>query len=534
MKHNISAITLILILLTSMACQRTALVKQTGAIQRPNFLFILVDDLGYKDLGYAGSKYYESPNIDALSNRSMIFTQAYACSRVCSPSRASIMTGQFTARHGITDWIGAATGEAWRALNRQDKMLPAAYVTALPSSATTLPEAMKDNGYTTFFAGKWHLGGEGSLPEDHGFDFNVGGWDKGSPVGGYFSPFENPKLKDHYDGENLSMRLAKETASFINEHQNATFFAFLSFYAVHGPIQTTQEKWKKYRDKAVANGYAEQGFAMEQKLPIRQTQDNPVYAGLVESLDDAVGFVLDHLKTLGLDKNTIVIFTSDNGGVSSGDAFSTSNLPLRGGKGYQWEAGIREPFLIHVPWKTSKGAISEIPVTGADLYPTILDFAGIPLLPDNHKDGLSLKPIIEGKRTKAFQRNLIWHYPHYGNQGGDPASIIRAGDWKLILFHEDMHTELYNLNKDPVESVDLSHTNHQISQELLANLMSYLESVNAVFPEPDPSYDPEKRKTFELSVREKLLPRLEAERKSMLSENYQPNENWWKSKVTRD
>jgi arylsulfatase A-like enzyme len=314
--------------------------------QKPNILFILVDDLGINDLSYTGSTYYETPNIDALANQSFVFTQGYAASRVCSPSRATIMTGKFTARHGITDWIGAKTDTDWRSNNRHDKLLPAKYLEALPKEDITLAEAMKANGYTTFFAGKWHLGDVGSFPEDHGFDINIGGYESGGPKGGYFSPYENPKLDEKEPGENLTLRLANETSQFIKQKNEQPFFAFLSFYAVHGPIQTTQEKWGKYRNKSEKEGIKEAGFVMEKKLPIRQLQDNPIYAGLVESMDDAIGIVLKALKEANLDKNTIVIFTSDNGGVSSGDSFSTSNLPYKGGKGYQYEGGIREPYFI--------------------------------------------------------------------------------------------------------------------------------------------------------------------------------------------
>jgi arylsulfatase A-like enzyme len=507
--------------------------KKNVAPKKPNIVFILVDDLGLKDLGFTGSDYYETPNIDQLASESFVFTQGYAGSRVCSPSRATIMTGKFTARHGITDWIGAKTESDWRKNNREDKLLPANYIHNLPKEEVTLAEALRNHGYKTFFAGKWHLGEEGSYPKDHGFDINKGGWDKGSPKGGYFSPFKNPKLEDKNIGENLSMRLAKETANFIKQHNETPFFAFLSFYAVHGPIQTNQEKWQKYRGKAVNQGIQKNGFKMERKLPIRQNQDNPIYAGLVESMDDAVGLVLKELKTLGLNKNTIVVFTSDNGGVASGDNFSTSNLPFRGGKGYQWEGGIREPFFIYVPWNHSKIRSFDYPVTGADFFPTILDYAQIDLLPEQHQDGISLKPIIdEGKVLD--ERPLYWHYPHYGNQGGDPSSVIRKGNWKLIHYYEDHKNELYNLKIDPYEKDNLVKIYPQVSLQLYNNLKNWLESVNAKYPEKDNQFNIEKRKAYDARIANKLLPKLEKERMEMFSKDYQPNEDWWGSKSTKD
>lgn len=500
---------------------------------KPNIVFILVDDLGINDLSVTGSPFYETPNIDRLATESVVFTQGYACSRVCSPSRASIMTGKFTARHGITDWIGENSGTDWRKMNRYDKMLPADYIQNLPKQDITMAEAFKANGYKTFFAGKWHLGQEGSYPEDHGFDINIGGWDKGGPVGGYFSPFKNPKLEDHEAGENLSMRLANETANFIQQNKTTPFFAFLSFYAVHGPIQTSENKWEKYRKKAELQGIKDYGFIMERKLPIRQVQDNPVYAGLVETMDDAVGVVLKALKESGLDKNTIVVFTSDNGGVASGDSFSTSNLPYKGGKGYQWEGGIREPYFIYLPWNNSKVKTIDYPVTGADFYPTLLDYANINLIPNQHQDGVSLKPLINDN-AGLTERPLYWHYPHYGNQGGDPSSIIRKGDWKLIHYYEDDINELYNLKSDPYEQHNIADSHPDKTSILFNNLKKWLEGVDAKFPETDTEFDANKRADYDKQIVEKLWPKLEDERRIMLLKEFQPNDNWWGSKLTKD
>ena len=506
--------------------------SQNAEVTKPNVLFILADDLGYTDLSCMGSKFYETPNIDLIAKNGMIFTNGYAACSVCSPSRASILTGKFPARHGITNWIGESSGEDWRKMNRNTKLLPADYVRNLPKDYLTLPEALKLAGYKTFFAGKWHLGSKGSWPEDHGFDINKGGWDAGSPKGGYFSPYENPNLTDGPVGENLEMRLANETVKFMKENKDKPFLAYLSFYAVHGPIQTTQEKWRKYRNKAEGIGIADKGFSMERRLPYRLHQDNPVYAGLLESMDDAVGVVLNKLKELGLDKNTIVIFTGDNGGVTSGDSYSTNNAPLRGGKGYQWEGGIREPYFIDVPWLNLTGKKCDVPVSGTDFYPTILDLAGLPLRPEQHNDGISLLPLLKGEQIP--DRALIWHYPHYGNQGGDPSSILRRGDWKLIHYYEDDHEELYNLKTDLSEISDVSAQNPLIVSRLRVELFDYLKKVGALFPQKDPEYNLDSEKEYERNIVDKLWLQLEIQRKAILSPGFKPNDDWWKSQGTKD
>jgi len=525
LKLNIFAITF-LIITSFISCQYKAEIPN-----KPNILFILADDFGYHDLSVSGSKYYETPTIDRIANEGMIFTNGYAACQVCSPSRASIMSGKFPARHGITDWIGAPTGEAWRKAGRHNRLLPPEYVHALPTEYITLPEAMKEVGYTTFFAGKWHIGEKGSWPEDHGFDVNKGGWDVGSPRGGYFAPWENPNLKSGPDGENLSMRLAKETVNFIKENRDTSFFAYLSFYAVHGPIQTSNKKWTKYRQKAEDLGIAETGFEMGHFLPIRQVQDNPVYAGLVEAMDDAVGVVLNALDELGLAENTIVVFTSDNGGVSAGDSYSTSNLPLRGGKGYQFEGGIREPYFIKVPGLKG-GAKCNAPVTGTDFYPTLLELIGADLKPEEHTDGVSLVPLLKGKTIA--ERPLVWHYPHYGNQGGEPSSIIRLGDWKLIHYYEDGREELYNLKTDLEETTNVSEENPELVTKLSTKLFVLLDEMGARFPTKDPKYNAKKEAEYLEQIVNNRLPNPEKQRMNFLSKDFDPKNKWWGSYVTKD
>ncbi|GAA4973975.1 sulfatase [Algibacter aquimarinus] len=506
--------------------------KEQTEIEKPNIVFILADDLGAHDLSYSGSNYYETPNIDAIANEGVQFTQGYAACQVCSPSRASLMTGQYTARHGVTDWIGAATGETWGDYYNT-KIMPPEYAHALPDESITIAEALKSNGYKTFFAGKWHLGDEPYSPENNGFDINIGGWEVGGPKGGYYAPWKNPKLDYKYEGENLTKRLALETADFITQNKNEPFFAFLSFYAVHGPIETTEAKWKKYREKAEAQGIPDSGFVMEARLPIRTVQDNPVYAGLVESMDDAVGVVLKRLKELGLDDNTIVVFTSDNGGVASGDAFSTTNFPLRGGKGYQWEGGIREPYLIKAPMLKATPKSVDFPVSGIDLYPTLLDLVNVEK-DDNHVvDGVSLVPLLKGKSLDT--RPLFWHYPHYGNQGGDAVSIIRKENYKLIHYWEDGHDELYNLSSDPGEKNDISRDQVEIAKNLRTELDNYLSNANARIPEVYAKYDPVKAKVTQENRRTKVLQRVEKQRKDFLSKDFNPNNNWYDSSLnTKD
>ncbi|MEM1294977.1 MAG: sulfatase, partial [Verrucomicrobiota bacterium] len=414
---------------------------------KPNFVFILVDDLGKEDLGIEGSTFYETPYIDGLARKSLRFERGYSACQVCSPSRAAIQTGKTPARLHITDYIsvrGSNQPEQWK---RNTKLLPSSYESELPLEETTIAEALKAQGYNTFFAGKWHLGADGFTPTEQGYDINQGGYHYGTPPGGYHSPYKNPKLTDDPPGTELPIRLGKETAAFIADQAKgeAPFFAMLSFYSVHGPIHCSEARWKKFQAKAEKMGLTkreEPRFLIDRTKEVRQVQDHPIYAGMMAALDDAVGVVLSALEKNGVADNTVVIFTSDNGGVSSGDGFATSALPMRGGKGRQWEGGIRQPYYIYWPGVTN-GGTTEIPANGTDFYPTILEIAGLPTLPDQHLDGLSLAPVLKGEQIA--DRPLFWHYPHYGNQGGEPSSIMIQGDWKLISYFEDGRSELYHL-----------------------------------------------------------------------------------------
>ncbi len=504
------------LLLTSISAAETP--------QRPNVLFILADDLGWRDLSVEGSTFYESPNIDRIANSGMRFTQGYAGCQVCSPSRATIMLGKNPARHGITDWIGAAEGTNWK---RNTKLLPAKYVHALPAEDTSLAESFKEAGYRTFFAGKWHLGNKGSFPEDHGFDINVGGHHRGSPPGGYFAPYNNPKMTDGPVGESLPQRLGQETAKFIDDHAREPFFAYLSFYSVHGPIQSTKPLWAKYQGKAEKIPTPDHRFIVDRTSPVRQVQDHPVYAGMVEAMDDAVGIVMAALERNGLTENTIIVFTSDNGGVSAGDGKATSNLPLRGGKGRQWEGGIREPYYIAGPGVKSPGSTCDVPVTGADFYPTLLELTGQKARPKQHVDGVSLGPLLKGKQQIA-SRPLFWHYPHYGNQGGEPSAIIRNGDWKLIHYYEDGRNELYNIATDQGEQTDVAAANPDRVAGLRNNLNDWLVETGARMPIPNPNFSKNRWEADKVRTREKTLRGLEAQAAGFLRPDYSPK-GWWGS-----
>ena len=500
-----------------------------GVLQakKPNVLFILIDDMGAHDLSNEGSEFYESPNVDRIANEGMKFTRGYATCQVCSPSRASILTGKYPTNHGITTWIGDASGEAWGKRGRHDSHFPPEYERNLRASEITLAEAMKDAGYKTFFAGKWHLGSEGSWPTDHGFEINRGGWDVGSPRGGFFSPWQNPNLESGPAGESLTLRLGQETADFIEAHKDRPFLAYLSFYTVHGPIQTTRALWKKYRDKAEQAGLADERFLFDRRLNVRQVQDCPIYAGMIELMDDAIGTVLAKLDEHGLDQNTIVCFTSDNGGVSSGDAYATSNLPLRGGKGRQWEGGIREPFYLKAPGITKPGSTCATPVSGIDWYPTLLDLCGIEPPKEQAVDGVSLVPLL--KSGEIEDRPLYWHYPHYGNQGGEPSSIIMEGDWKLIHYHEDGRNELYDLSSDPGERNDLLAKETKRSRRMGRKLDSWLKETKATFPTENPDFDPAKREARWNDLRTNRKERLEKQHADFVRPDYRPNQDWWGS-----
>lgn len=450
-----------------------------------NVVFFLVDDLGQRDLGCYGSTFYETPNIDRLAREGALFTDAYAACPVCSPTRAAIMSGQWPQRTGITDYIGAPrTPEEWK---RNTLLLPAPYSDRLALDSPTLAKTMKAAGYATFFAGKWHLGPEGWWPENQGFDHNLGGVDRGGPYGGkrYFSPYENPRLANGPEGEHLPDRLASETAKFIQESKDKPFFAYFSFYSVHTPLMAREDLRLKYEEKRQRLSLQEK-WGREAERDVRLVQEHAVYAAMVEAMDLAVGKVLAKLDELDLAKNTLVIFTSDNGGLSTSEGWPTSNLPLRGGKGWMYEGGIREPLLIRWPGIAKPGSKIETPVSSPDFLPTLVEAAGAKPA-EKPGDGISLAPLLRGEA--APDRALYWHYPHYGNQGGAPSAAIRRGDWKLIEWFEGSRIELFHLKEDLGEKNDLAAKEPERVKAMLADLRSWQKDVGAKLPTPNTKYD---------------------------------------------
>ncbi len=452
---------------------------------RPNVVFFLVDDLGFMDIGANNpSSFYETPNIDALAKRGVRFTSGYAACQVCSPTRAAILTGKYPPRTGVTDYIG---GPQPTDPKQPYKLLPAPYAEKLALDETTLAEAFKQGGYKTFFAGKWHLGPKGYWPENHGFDINKGGWDRGGPYGGgkYFSPYGNPSLTDGPPGEHLPDRLATETAKFIQENRDQPFFAYFSFYSVHTPLMAREDLQKKYEAKAKTLPSNGGKFGQERERKVRLVQDHAIYAGMVEAMDQAVGKVLKALDDAGVSDRTIVVFTSDNGGLSTSEGSPTSNAPLRGGKGWPYEGGIREPLIVAGPGVAKPGSTSDTVVTGPDFYPTLLELTGLPARPKQHVDGVSF---AESLRGGVQSRGAVyWHYPHYGNQGGAPSGIVRDGDWKLIEWYEDGSIELFNLAKDIGEKKNLAKKESARAKELLEKLRTWRASVGAIMPTPNPA-----------------------------------------------
>lgn len=449
-----------------------------------NFVFLLIDDFGWMDIGVNNPHcFYETPNIDRLARSGMNFTNGYAANPVCSPTRYSIMTGKYPSRVDATNFFSGRRSGRFNPGELNDKM---------SLSEITLAEALKEHGYKTAFAGKWHLGpDEQYWPENQGFDANIGGWAVGSPRGGYFAPFDNPRLGEYPKGSHLPRVLTDESLAIMDQYKDKPFLLYLAYYSVHTPLQGREDLIAKYqakRDKLLAEdatefGPEEQVWPGGKERRVRIRQCHAVYGAMVEAMDEQIGRVLDKLDELGIADNTAVMLMSDNGGLSTSEGSPTSNLPLRGGKGWLYEGGIREPFLIRWPGVTRPGSRCDVPVVSTDFYPTILEMAGLPAKNDQHLDGVSLAPLLKGR--KRIDRDAIyWHYPHYSNQGGFPGGAVRMGNWKLIERFEDGRVHLYDLEQDIGERKDLASEHPQRVAQMREKLHAWYKQVDAKFLRP--------------------------------------------------
>lgn len=456
----------------------------------PNVVLILADDLGYSDLTGYGSSFYETPRLDALAGEGAKFTDAYAACPVCSPTRASIMTGKYPARVGVTQWIaGHLVG----------RLRDVPYFPFLPAEELTLGQALRDEGYATWHVGKWHLGEGRALPENRGFDVNIGGSARGA-TRSHWSPYHLSALSDSYPGEYLADRLTNEAIRLIERSDGRPFFLNLWHYAVHTPIQAPGHLVAKYREKANALGLDKvDPFEEGDRFPIwqrnelhiqrRRIQSDPVYAAMVENLDWNVGRLLDALEASGQASNTVVIFTSDNGGLATSDGSPTSNAPLLEGKGWTYEGGVRVPLVVRQPGVVPAGTVVAEPVISPDLYPTVLSLAGLPLQPEQHRDGADISALLRG--LPASRGPIFWHYPHYSPQGGRPAAAVRDGRSKLVRHFETERRELYDLSVDVSESNDLADADPSTVARLDLLLSDWLADVGALFPKPNPRPFPE-------------------------------------------
>lgn len=455
--------------------------------KKTNFVVILIDDLGWRDLGCYGSTFYETPNIDQLAARGVRFTDAYAAAPVCSPTRASIITGKHPVRLLLTDFIGRK--------EQQKKLITPAYLPFLETEEVTIAEMLKGAGYAAALIGKWHLGYQPFYPEKQGFDVNIGGHESGHPAS-YFYPYKDkeddywdvPGLENGEPGEYLTDRLTNEAIKFIKKNRHHPFFLFLSHYALHSPLEAKKEKIKKYQKKITEINRNKNGFTKEKDGFTKTAQDNAIYAAMLESVDESVGNIVQTLESHNLLKNTVIILTSDNGGFSTlkGETWApTSNLPLRAGKGWLYEGGIRVPLIINWHGAVGNSSVCTTPVFSTDLYPTMLEIAGQKKSEQQFADGESLVPLLTNQGQ--FHRDaLYWHYPHYHPSGGRPASAIRVGDYKLIEWFEDDSLELYNLKDDIGEKNNLVKQMPQKSAQLKQMLDEWREKMGARLPVENP------------------------------------------------
>ena len=460
----------------------------------PNIIFILLDDFGWRDLACYGSQFYETPNLDLLASQGMTFSQAYAAAPVCSPSRASFLTGRYPARIGVTDWIDP-TGKFHPLRGR---LVDAPYLDHLPLEEFNLARAFKAAGYTTWHVGKWHLGTQDYYPQHQGFDVNIGGGHQGHPWQGYFSPWNLEKLENGPPGQYLTDRLTDEAIHLIRSHQGGPFFLNLWHYAVHTPIQAKMEDISRFAQKASEMGLdkinpykAGEFFPIQSKRHLRIqrriVQSDLAYAAMIYNLDWNIGRLLQVLKEVGILEQTLIVFTSDNGGLATSEGSPTCNAPLSEGKGWMYEGGNRVPLFFVWSGVIPAGTTCDTPFSSPDLYPTLLELAGLPSRPEQHCDGLSFTHVLRHE-SEISPRPIFWHYPHYGNQGGTPACALRFGRYKLIEFFEDGHLELYDLQDDISEQHDLAASQEEVARELQALLDAWRTGVSGKLPAPNPDW----------------------------------------------
>jgi len=450
------------------SCNNSSKTKSSN----PNIIIINVDDLGWKDLGYMGSEFYHTPNIDELSKQGVVFMNAYSGASNCAPSRASLMSGLNTPKHGIY-----TVGNPERGDKRTRKLIPSKNIRFLNDSINTIPKLLKSKGFVTANFGKWHINKD---PLCHGFDFNIGGSNKGNPgKNGYFSPYKIDFIESNLNGEYLTDRIAKEAISFFKKNQKKSFFANISFYSVHTPIQGKKEWIDFYKLKEGENG-----------------QDNNAYGAMVSSVDENIGKIIQSLKELNLYESSLIFFTSDNGGIRA----ISNQYPLRAGKGSYYEGGIKVPLIIKWPNMTQKNTVSYSIVSQLDFFPTILDVIKNDLKPNN-LDGTSLKNHITN--STKIDRDLFFHFPIYleaynksEDQGRDPlfrtrpGSVIVSNNWKLHHYFEDNKVELYNLKNDPSETINLIKTDREVAVKLFQKLKKWRKKNRVFIPsEPNPLYD---------------------------------------------
>ncbi len=457
---------------------------------RPNVVIILTDDQGWSDVGYQGNEYYETPNIDRLAAQGAVFSNGYSANAVCSPSRAALLTGRDPVRHGITTWI-----EHWIPIEKGKhreghENMPGDRFTN-PSTAplltpknhlymeheeVTIAEVLKKAGYETYHIGKWHLGRKDYFPDTQGFDHNINGTQGG--VKTFFDPYETEHMVDRKPGEYLTDREADEARIAITQAaaKDRPFFLHVNHHAPHAPLEAKKELLEYYENKAMPE----------------DRNYHAVHAAMVHSIDDAVGTVMATLDELGIEDETIVIFTSDNGGQKfprPGGSGPADNSPLRDGKGYPYEGGIRVPFIIKWPGVTQAGSVCDEMVSGIDILPTICEMTGQPIPSERPVDGISLVPLLRGQK-KLRRDTLYWHLPHYWGPKNVayPSSTMRKGDWKLIHYYEDDKLELYNLKDDPFEKHDLAGVKPRKAKALDRKLLGWLSDNGAKFPIPNPDY----------------------------------------------